>query len=168
MNDGTSLEAWDAFVAREKALRRNGNGHGTTMAIAAAQWQTPASDSFRSRSGDRKHEQGLDQQARRQWATPVANADSGSRNCEGSQAHPGTSLADQVTTGSSQTGRQGNTRRLNPRFVAWLMGFPIDWTAEVPRVDQLRALGNAVVPDQAAYAVTVLWRELEAHADEGE
>lgn len=35
----------------------------------ASDWQTPATDSFRSRGGDRKDEQGLDQQAR-DWATP--------------------------------------------------------------------------------------------------
>jgi hypothetical protein len=35
------------------------------------QWQTPAVDSFRSRSGDRKDEMGLDQQAR-YWPTPSA------------------------------------------------------------------------------------------------
>jgi hypothetical protein len=35
-------------------------------------WQTPATDSFRSRGGDRKNEAGLDQQAR-QWATPRAS-----------------------------------------------------------------------------------------------
>lgn len=34
-------------------------------------WQTPATDSFRSRGGDRKDEEGLDQQARR-WNTPRA------------------------------------------------------------------------------------------------
>jgi hypothetical protein len=39
---------------------------------AVNQWQTPATDSFRSRGGDRKHEMGLDQQAK-QWLTPRAN-----------------------------------------------------------------------------------------------
>lgn len=36
----------------------------------AINWQTPATDSFRSRGGDRKDEMGLDQQARTHWATP--------------------------------------------------------------------------------------------------
>jgi hypothetical protein len=31
---------------------------------------------------------------------------------------------------------------LNPTWVEWLMGFPLGWT-------DLRALGNAVVPQQA-------------------
>jgi len=62
------------------------------------------------------------------WATPSAFApDGGSRNCEGSTAHVGVSLADQVLTGSSQTGRKANTKRLNPTFVSWLMGYPLNW-----------------------------------------
>lgn len=66
------------------------------------------------------------------WASPQHNADSGSRNVPGSKAHAGTSLADQVTTGSSQSGRTGNTKRLNPVFVEWLMGWPIGWTGSGP------------------------------------
>ena len=38
----------------------------------AAHWPTPQVDSFRSRSGNRKHEMGLDQLARSAWATPAA------------------------------------------------------------------------------------------------
>lgn len=37
----------------------------------SSEWQTPATDSFRSRGGDRVDEMGLDQEARR-WATPRA------------------------------------------------------------------------------------------------
>lgn len=63
-----------------------------------------------------------------QWPTPTAQADAGSRNTEGSKAHPGTGLADAALTGSSASGRQGNRRRLNPLFVEWLMGWPRGWT----------------------------------------
>lgn len=48
-----------------------GAGHQTTIAEQAEQWQTPATDSFRSRGGDRKDEMGLDQQARF-WPSPAA------------------------------------------------------------------------------------------------
>lgn len=47
-----------------------------TLTGAASHWQTPATDSFRSRGGERKDEMGLDQQARF-WATPHANAMTG-------------------------------------------------------------------------------------------
>ena len=46
----------------------------TSRDFAEQMWQPPATDSFRSRGGDRKHEMGLDQQARtfREWRTPQA------------------------------------------------------------------------------------------------
>lgn len=48
---------------------------------------------------------------------------------------------------------------LAPRFVEWLMGLPAGWVTAVPdisRNDQLRILGNDVVPRQATAAVPVL------------
>ena len=55
----------------------------------------------------------------------------------------------------------GSRKRLNPRFVEWLMGFSPGWT-EIPgakRTDRLRALGNAVVPAQAERAIQLLLAE---------
>jgi DNA (cytosine-5)-methyltransferase 1 len=52
--------------------------------------------------------------------------------------------------------------KLNPRFVEWLMNLPIGWT-EIPgasRVDQMRCLGNAVVPATAELAFKTLWRKI--------
>jgi hypothetical protein len=46
-----------------------GSGHQMTIAEQAECWQTPATDSFRSRGGVRKDEMGLDQQARF-WTMP--------------------------------------------------------------------------------------------------
>ncbi|MFB7761477.1 DNA cytosine methyltransferase [Streptomyces xiamenensis] len=46
--------------------------------------------------------------------------------------------------------------RLNPAFVEWMMGLPAGWVTAVPgltRTQQLRALGNGVVPRQAATAL---------------
>jgi site-specific DNA-cytosine methylase len=151
MNDGESPESFEARRLVNLAKHINGNGMGTPLAQFTQQWATATSHPRTHTPRDVDHGEQLANQVS-VWATPQANADVGSRNCEGSAAHPGTSLADQVTTGSSRTGRKGNTRRLNPRFVAWLMGFPVDWTVEVSRTDQLRCLGNAVVPAQGAYA----------------
>lgn len=92
-------------------------------------WTTPASDDVINRT--QRYAQGgtaLSTQAVQLWGTPQAQHDAGSRNTEGSKANPGISLADQVFTGSSRSGRKGNTKRLNPLFVEWLMGFPIGWT----------------------------------------
>jgi DNA (cytosine-5)-methyltransferase 1 len=46
--------------------------------------------------------------------------------------------------------------RLSPQFVEWMMGLPDGWVTDVPgisRNDQLKALGNGVVPQQAALGI---------------
>lgn len=103
-------------------------------------WQTPAADSFRSRGGDRKMEMGLDRQARffptpaaRDYRTP--NRKPLRERCGGLKgerlqnfvAHslPVPTIEDGPV---SSTSGPGSRRRLNPRFVEWLMGFPIGWT----------------------------------------
>lgn len=54
----------------------------------------------------------------------------------------------------------GRTRtRLSPAFVEWMMGLPAGWVTGVPglsRTAQLKALGNGVVPQQVALALTLL------------
>jgi DNA (cytosine-5)-methyltransferase 1 len=52
--------------------------------------------------------------------------------------------------------------RLSPAFVEHLMGLPPGWVTNLPlpRTAQLRALGNGVVPQQAAYAVSLLLADL--------
>jgi DNA (cytosine-5)-methyltransferase 1 len=49
-------------------------------------------------------------------------------------------------------------RRLNPRFVEWMMGLPDGWVTDIVkgRTHQLRILGNGVVPQQASYALRLL------------
>lgn len=59
---------------------------------------------------------------------------------------------------ATEPGRGGRPR-LSAPFVEWMMGLPEGWVTEVPRVDrraQLKALGNGVVPQQAAYAIRYL------------
>ena len=57
-------------------------------------------------------------------------------------------------TQPSRTGKP----QLSPRFVEWMMGLPAGWVTDVPisRANQLRALGNGVVPQQGAAAITHL------------
>jgi DNA (cytosine-5)-methyltransferase 1 len=58
----------------------------------------------------------------------------------------------------TEAGRKGG-RRLPARFVEWMLGLPDGWVCDVPRVtrtDQLRILGNGVVPAQAAAALRYL------------
>jgi DNA (cytosine-5)-methyltransferase 1 len=46
-------------------------------------------------------------------------------------------------------------RRLNPDFVVWMMGLPENWL-HGSRTQQLKQCGNAVVPQQGAYAIRAL------------
>lgn len=90
---------------------------GTTLCDAITTWQTPATDSFRSRGGDRKWEMGLDQQARMHWTTPQARdqryGSPDRLNRFGSIAG-GRNLNDEVTawpTPAAQEVRQGYQQR---------------------------------------------------------
>jgi hypothetical protein len=117
-----------------------GQGHQITIAEQAEHWQTPGTDSFRSRGGNRNDEMGLDQQARffptpaaRDYRTPNAKAYADRRGgTKGEQLpnfveHSLPDLAIPDGQPSSQSG-QTSRRRLNPRFVEWLMGFPAQWS----------------------------------------
>ena len=48
--------------------------------------------------------------------------------------------------------------RLNPGFVEYMMGLPKGWVSDtnLPRTQQLKILGNGVVPQQAYYALELL------------
>ena len=57
----------------------------------------------------------------------------------------------------NQPGKTGKPQ-LSPIFVEWMMGLPEGWVTDIKisRAVQLRALGNGVVQQQAALAVTHL------------
>lgn len=63
---------WPSSRAEDAESCGNHPGAVDSLTGAVKQWQTPATDSFRSRGGDRKDEMGLDQQSRH-WATPNAH-----------------------------------------------------------------------------------------------
>lgn len=69
-------------AADDVGTHGGGQGRSLRTDIAQPQWQTPATDSFRSRGGERKDEQGLDQQSRL-WPSPRAE------NAEEIGNHPG-------------------------------------------------------------------------------
>ena len=58
----------------------------------------------------------------------------------------------------TEPGNNGRPR-LSPRFVEWMMGLPDGWVTGVPGITRsaaLTALGNGVVPQQAALALDLL------------
>lgn len=148
------------LIVRSGRLRTHRQGGGNLMATpkhtggidlegAAELWQTPATDSFRSRGGMRKDEMGLDQQARLQWVTPAARDHKGA-NSEAHVTEAGSGrrhmnqlsnqvehsfLPDQQTeTPGEKSSPKGQTsrRRLNAKFVEWLQGLPEGWTSPGP------------------------------------
>ena len=57
----------------------------------------------------------------------------------------------------TEPGAKGRPR-LSVRFMEWMMCLPDGWVADVPgltRNEALKALGNGVVPAQAAHALTL-------------
>lgn len=56
------------------------------------------------------------------------------------------------------TAGSGGKHRLNPGFVEWMMGLPEGHVTGhgLPRTQELKALGNGVVPQQAALALAIL------------
>ena len=69
----------------------------------------------------------------------------------------------------TEAGPKGNPR-LSPRFSEWLMGLPDGWVTDVPeitRAQALKALGNGVVPQQAAHALHQLHAIATTYAASG-
>lgn len=98
------VQDWPTPMARVDGGPNNRYHHqnrkaGRQLTTESAIWQTPATDSFRSRAGERKDEMGLDQQAR-MWTTPQArDTKSGDPNRVGrfGTKHGGANLGDDVT-----------------------------------------------------------------------
>jgi len=54
--------------------------------------------------------------------------------------------------------------RLAPSFVEWMQGFEPGWIEGMTRTQALKALGNAVVPQQGAAAFSILTKLAEVAA----
>jgi hypothetical protein len=61
-------------------------------------------------------------------------------------------------------GKNGN-HRLSPEFTEWMMGLPLGWITDagLRRNEELKACGNGVVPQQAAFALSILMADLPEH-----
>jgi DNA (cytosine-5)-methyltransferase 1 len=121
--------AADADGARRGRARRavTGVGHDPGR---AARWPAAGRD-------DRAPSWGVYEPAIRRWEAVLGRP------------------APRPTEPAPRAGRE----RLSPRFVEWLMGLPEGWVTDVPglpRNAMLKALGNGVVPQQAALACRLL------------
>jgi len=144
---------------------------GIDLEGAAELWQTPAVDSFRSRGGDRKDEMGLDQQARIAWSTPAsrdwkgANSEihvtetGGGQTAHGSTEQPSRAL---FPPGPSDRDAWREIIEDRPDLAPAVecevrrMDSRLPGGDDFSRADQLRGLGNMVVPLHGALALLVL------------
>lgn len=77
-------------------------------------------------------------------------------------------LSDRPAPVPTEIGPRGG-RRLTARFAEWLMWLPAGHVVDVPdikRADQLKIIGNGVVPAQAFAAFSHLLSEHESHTEE--
>ncbi|MFD8639519.1 DNA cytosine methyltransferase [Streptomyces zaomyceticus] len=116
------------------------------------------------------------QAAQRSGGEPSADADPGGRRADEHHFRPGQPdpewgrFAPAIHRWATVTERRApgatdDRRRLSPAFVEWLMGLEPGWVTGVPdltRTQQLKALGNGVVPQQAEAALRLLHQRVIA------
>ena len=107
---GNTLENYQAMKANMKSGPRTAITHPSLQAQLAA-WPTPQTDNFRSRSGDRAEEMGMDQMARTIGTVRI------------------TATGEMLTGSPAETASGG---QLSPAHSRWLMGYPVAWDACAP------------------------------------
>ena len=159
-------------------MKRHRQGSVATMPLplqASVNWATPTTrdwkGAYSEESQKNKPRNLLPDQAQKNWTTPIA------RDCFDSSLSKPLNLRkdgrSRVDTMPRQVHHEENYRgKLNPRWVETLMGLDVGWvmpdavedadlhTACANRTDELRLLGNGVVPDCASRAFIVLWSRL--------
>ena len=155
MGRGKTVEDWDAWTAAMQQRHGNGNGHGKSLEIEAQRLlPTPAArdhkDSIVEQSGS--HRPGdVD-------SVPRAVRDMGvDFGPYAAAIHRWEAVIGRPAPSPTEPGKDGRPR-LSPRFVEWMQGLPDGWVCDtgIPRNAQLKALGNGVVPQQAALALSML------------
>ena len=180
MGEGKTVEHWDAWTDRMKAAHGNGNGHGKSLAIEAQRLlPTPVADNSRGLPSSGTDYASLPNAVVSLLPTPRAtDGTKGGPNQRGSSGDlmlpsavhtmPATDWGDYgpaIARWEAVIGRPAPAPteispkggpRLSPVFVEWLMGLPEGWTdtGDVSRNDRLKALGNGIVPQQLAAALT--------------
>lgn len=146
---GFGLRDW----SRAHAKGEHGNGHGKSLAIEAQRLlPTPSAMAPDAKVSDRARELysssdrlgDIVEQAR--WGDYAAAI----ARWEHVLGRPAPAPTVASTKGNPQ---------LSPRFVEWMQGLPAGWVTDVPgitRNEALKALGNGVVPQQAAAALRVM------------
>jgi DNA (cytosine-5)-methyltransferase 1 len=146
-------ETWDEWTAKMQAAHGNGNGHGKSLAIEAQRLlPTPSAMAPDAKVSDRARElysstdrlgDVVDKSSWGDYAAAIARWEA---------------VLGRPAPAPTMTSAKGNPQ-LSPAFVEWLMGLPAGWVTDVPgitRNEALKALGNGVVPAQAAAAIRTM------------
>lgn len=151
MGEGKTVDRWDEWTADMQAKHGNGNGHGKSLAIEAQRLlPTPRTANNENRQSEQFHGEGgnfyglLHNPER--WGDYAAAIARWER------------ILGRPAPAPTMTSTKGNPQ-LSPAFVEWMMGLPAGWVTDVPgitRNEALKALGNGVVPQQAAEALRVM------------
>ena len=160
MGDGKTPEVWDEWTAKMQAAHGDGNGHGKSLAIEAQRLlPTPeAADGSGGRASSEvggTRPSGVKRAVTLGTVTAPAHADRWGIYAEAIARWESLTRPAPAPTQPSTKG----TPQLAPRFNEWMMGLPEGHVTAVPglsRNAQLKALGNGVVPQQAALALSLL------------
>ena len=162
MGAGKTVEAWDEWTADMQAKHGNGNGLGKSLAIEA-QRLLPTPEASRAGGTPERH---LERKKNADGSTRtvctnldiIAAADSTQWGDYAAAIARWEHVLGRPAPAPTQTSTKGNPQ-LSPAFVEFLMGLPAGWVTDVPgitRNEALKALGNGVVPQQAAEALQIM------------
>lgn len=163
MGAGKTPDAWDAWTEAMQARHGNGNGHGKSLEIEAQRLlpTTRATDGTkgavsRTATTDRRVIEGRANLPESALSQDWREYEPAIRRQENAFGRP--------APAPTEPGKNGQPR-LSPRFSEWLMGLPAGWVTDVPgltRAEELKALGNGVVPQQASAACVAFAEDLAA------
>jgi DNA (cytosine-5)-methyltransferase 1 len=133
----------------------SGDGHGQQLhagAMAGVERQATSSTQQRERSRCEFDSRGVDNAADTDWGKYAPAI----RRWESVLDRPA----------PAPTVERKDKRRLNPQFVEWMMGLPGGWVTGhgLSAAQELKMLGNGVVPQQARAAITQLMERAQAWA----
>ena len=143
MGAGKTPDAWDAWTEAMQARHGNGNGHGKSLEIEAQRLLPTTRATDGTKGGPNQHGSSGDlmlPSAVQDWR----EYEPAIRRQEAAFGRP--------APAPTEPGKNGQPR-LSPRFSEFLMGLPAGWVTDVPgltRAEELKALGNGVVPQQCA------------------
>jgi len=116
----------------EKIRKRMAKGRQTNLSEAVKLWRTPNSRDYKDTINSNPNRPNmqvhlLDQVREEMWPTPRVSSANGVAQSEVDKGDPKRRLEVTVQVEQPQT-----TGKLNPKWVAWLMGYPTEYLNSVP------------------------------------